>query len=257
MGKTLVKEADLFIDEVILKEKGGLNQLLTANYAFVNSQTAPIYKVAAPPGTDFVKTTLDSKERIGILTQVGFLARRALEKESNAIRRGVLVADKLLCADINTNVPADLPKLPSPTGTKTSRDIVNEKSGPGTCGAACHAEFINPSGYAFENFDAAGNFRTLDNSQPVNAGATITLRTGKVAYKGPQDFVKKITQSKDLHECMVQKAVGLLYARVLDDEDASLVRNVALKSAANLSTRELFIELLTDSRIKLRGNKGK
>ena len=257
MGKTLVQEANLFIDEVIIKENGGLNQLLNANFAFVNSQTAPIYKVAIPAGNDFVKTTLDPKERIGILTQVGFLARRALEKESSAIRRGVLVSDKLLCADITGNVPAILPKLPAPTGTKTSRDIVNEKSGPGTCGAACHAEFINPSGFAFENFDAAGNFRTLDNAQPVNAGATLTLTTGKLTYEGPQDFIKKISESKDLHECMVQKAVGLLYGRVLDKEDATLVRNVASHSAANLSTRELFIELLTDSRINLRGNKGK
>lgn len=257
MGKTLVKEAELFVDDVIIKENGGLNQLLTANYAFVNSATAPIYKVAAPSGSEFVKTTLDSKERIGILTQVGFLARRALEKESNAIRRGVLVADKLLCANITSNVPPELPKLESPTGKKTQRDIVTEKSGPGTCGAACHAEFINPSGFAFENFDAAGNFRTTDNSQPVNVEATLTLSTGKVTYNGPQDFVKKISESKDLHECMVQKALGLLYARELDKEDESLVRNIALKSAANLSTRELFIELLTDSRIKLRGNKGR
>lgn len=257
MGKTLVKEAELFIDEVIIKEKGGLNQLLTAPYAFVNSETAPFYNVPPPSGTDFVKMTLNPKERIGFLTQIGFLARRALEKESNAIRRGVLVADKLLCADITANVPAVLPTLEPPTGMKTSRDIVNEKSGPGTCGAACHTNYINPSGYAFENFDAAGNYRTTDNGQPVNAAAELTLKTGVVAYAGPQDFVKKITASSDLHNCMVEKAVGFLYAREVDPQDASLVKNIGLQSAANISTRDMFIELLSDSRIKLRGNKGK
>ncbi len=257
MGKTLVTEADLFINEVIIKEKGGLNQLLTAPYAFVNSATAPIYKVAAPSGQNFVKTTLNPNERIGFLTQVGFLARRALDKESNAIRRGVLVADKLLCANVSENVPPVLPKLEAPSGKKTSRDVVDEKTGVGTCGASCHADYINPSGYAFENFDAAGNFRTTDNDQPVNAAAKLTLRTGPISYSGPQDFVRKITASRDLHNCLVQKAVGFLYARAVGTQDSSLLQSMALKSAANIPTRDLFSEILSDNRIKLRDNKGK
>lgn len=256
MGKSLVTEADLFINEVVVKENGGINELLSAPYAFVNADTAPFYKVAAPTGSDFVKTNLNSKERIGILTQLGFLARRSLEKESNAIRRGVLVSDKLLCADITSDVPTILPELSAPTGTKTARDIVNEISGPGTCGAMCHGDFINPSGYAFENYDAAGNYRIKDNNQPINAAANLRLRRGLVAYDGPQEFIKQISSSKDLHECTIRKAVGMLYAREVDKEDLTLIQNIAKKSSESLSTRELFTEILSDSRIRIRGNGG-
>ncbi len=257
MGTVLTKEAELFIDEVVVKEKGGINQILSAPYAFVNAKTAPFYNVQAPSGDSFVKTTLNTKERIGILTQVGSLARRSEDLESNAIRRGVLVADKLLCANVSSNIPPNVGKLDPPSGMLTSRDIVNAKSGPGTCGAACHGQYINPAGYAFENYDAAGNWRTTDNGQPVNAAADLTLTTGVIHYNGPQEFIKKITQSKDLHTCLAQKAVGFMYARVVDKEDDSLVKAIAAKSADNASTRDLFIQLLTDSRIKLRGNKGK
>ncbi|MBC7661292.1 MAG: DUF1592 domain-containing protein [Chitinophagaceae bacterium] len=256
MGKTLVQESELFINEVVVKNKGGINQLLTADYAFVNSQTAPLYKVPAPAGSGFVKTTLDTNERIGILTQIGFLARRSGEKESNAIRRGVLVSDKLLCADVTTNAPTP-PKVDPPGANQTSRDVINKISGPGTCGAGCHAQYINPSGYAFENFDAAGNFRTTDNGHPVNAAATLTLKTGPVDYKGPHDFVEKLKSSSDLHTCLVKKAVGLLYARLVDTEDETLIAYLAEQSAADVSTRDMFATILMDSRIKLRGNKGK
>ncbi|RZA21914.1 MAG: DUF1592 domain-containing protein [Proteobacteria bacterium] len=257
MGQNLLTEADLFINEVVVKENGGMNQLLTAPYAFVNSETAPFYKVTAPSGKEFVKTPLNNSERIGILTQIGFLAGRALKKESNAIRRGVVVSDKLLCADITSDVPTILPELAAPSGTKTSRDIVNEVSGPGTCGAKCHGDYINPSGYAFENFDAAGNYRTTDNGQPVDAAANLRLRRGLVAYDGPQEFVKQISSSKDLHECLIRKAVGMLYAREVDKEDITLIEKIAKESSESVSTRDLFTEILSDSRIKLRGNGGK
>jgi hypothetical protein len=255
MGATLVKEANLFINDVVVKEDGGLNQLLTAPYAFVNADTAPFYNVPAPSGSDFVKTNFTNKQRMGLLTQVGFLARRSMTKDSNAIRRGAAISGNLLCAEIIEKVPENIPPLPAVKTGETARQGIETTTGAGTCGGICHSGYINPSGFPFENYDAAGNFRTMDNGKPVDSSGSLIVKAGMMPYTNAQTFLENVTKTPDLHQCMVAKAIGLLYAREVDPQDQSIVSVLASKSAHDLSTRDLFYELLIDSRIKVRGNK--
>ncbi|MBC7533477.1 MAG: DUF1592 domain-containing protein [Oligoflexus sp.] len=253
MGKALLTEADLFIKDVVIDQRGGINQILTAPYAFVNSKTAPIYGVTASMGETFEKVELNPSQRSGLLTQVGFLATRAKEKESDPIHRGVVVATNILCAELKAP-PGTFPPLPAELPGQTTRMRVEAHTGKGTCGSSCHGSVINPAGYAFENFDAAGKWRTIDNTLPVNASAEFRFPASSISYAGPVEFIKKIAERDELHRCYIQKAVELMYARQVDPQDESLIAVLSKKSAADLSTRDLFIQLLTDSRISYRGN---
>ena len=49
-------------------------------------------------------------------------------------------------------------------------------TGKGTCGEACHATLFNPLGYAFENYDAIGKYRTMNVGKPVNAADSYIVR---------------------------------------------------------------------------------
>lgn len=253
MGKTLVKEAELFIRETVVKEKGGITQILTSPYAFVNSKTAPIYGVEAPAGDTFEKVELDPSQRAGLLTQIGFLARRSKETESDPIHRGVVVATNVLCADLSAP-PGTFPPLPAELPGKTTRDRVEAHTGKGTCGSSCHGMVINPAGYAFENYDAAGKWRTMDNNLPVDSAAEFGFSASNIKFDGAVEFMKKITEREEMHRCYVKKAIELMYARQVDVQDESLIQVMANKSYKNLSTRELFYELLIDSRVSKRGN---
>jgi len=253
MGLTLVKEADLFINDVIITEKGGMNQLLTAPYAFVNAKTAPLYGIQEKLGNDFVKKELNPEQRSGILTQVGFLARRSKEAESDPIHRGVVVATNVLCAELSAP-PATFPPLPDIAPGLSTRDRVEQHTGKGTCGSTCHGDVINPAGYAFENFDAAGRWRTMDNDKPVNAAGRFGFPASSISFTNAVDFNKAIANRDELHRCYVAKAIELMYARQVDPQDESLIAVLAKRSAKNLSARDLFFQLLTDSRIAARGN---
>ena len=253
MGKTLVSEADLFIKDVIIDQRGGINQLLTAPYAFVNSKTAPLYGVQASMGETFEKIELDPSQRSGLLTQVGFLASFAKEKESDPIHRGVVVATNVLCAELKAP-PGTFPALPAEVPGQTTRMRVEAHTGKGTCGSSCHGAVINPAGFAFENFDAGGKWRESDNGLPVDPSAEFGFPASSINFAGPVEFIKKISERDELHRCYIQKAVELMYARQVDKQDESLIAVLAKKSAVNLSTRDLFIQLLTDSRIGNRGN---
>jgi hypothetical protein len=151
---------------------GTLKSLLTAPYAFINSSTAPIYGVTVS-GTGFSKVMLDPTQRAGVLTQLAFLNSQADTNEDNPVRRGLAVYENLLCGAVNPP-PAVVPPLPTtiPAG-ETTRQLFAAHA-QNACAAGCHTLF-DPPGFAFENYDAVGDYRTTDNGSPVDStGSFIT-----------------------------------------------------------------------------------
>ncbi|RYZ82414.1 MAG: DUF1592 domain-containing protein [Proteobacteria bacterium] len=78
LGDTLKREAEMFIDDVAVKNNGGITKLLTSSYTFVNDKTAPLYEVSLPGTMELTKVELDPKIRSGLITQVGWLAANAI-----------------------------------------------------------------------------------------------------------------------------------------------------------------------------------
>ena len=72
------------------------------------------------------------------------------------------------------NLPDDL----TPTGD-TNRERIDSITGEGTCGEGCHATMINPIGFALENYDALGHYRTQDNGFPIDAAVRYTFEDGR------------------------------------------------------------------------------
>lgn len=253
MNEVLVSEAELFIKDVVDTNSKGLNEILTAPYTFVNQVNAPLYGLSAT-GTAMTKVQLDTSQRAGFLTQAGFLALNATPKETDPIHRGVFSSVKITCAEL-IPPPGTLPTLPKETNAKTMRERVEAHTGKGTCGGACHGERINPAGYAFENFDAAGRWRTTDNGQPINAAAEYSFKGSLMPFDGPVNFAKTLASRMEVHSCFAGKALELLYGRVHDDGDAALIKTLAAASMAGASTKDIFLQLLIDPKTTLRVNK--
>jgi len=153
---------------------GTYKTLMTAPYAFINSTLAPIYGVPAPSGTGFQQVQLNPAQRAGILTQAAFLASQADPGRDDPVLRGLAVYENMLCGAVNPP-PAVMPPVAptAPAGT-TTRDLFEANAALGPTCASCHAIF-NPPGYAFENYDAVGAYRTVDNGSPVDStGSFIT-----------------------------------------------------------------------------------
>src|SRR5690606_6857504 len=115
--------------------------------------------------------TLPSGQRRGILTQIGFLAANSSSTNPDPIHRGIFVLDRVVC----TPVPAPpdvIPPLPTVAGQTNREAIAELTEQPGSTCAGCHKAFINPYGFAFENYGAIGAFRVQDHGFPVNAAAT-------------------------------------------------------------------------------------
>lgn len=244
--KILRTEAEMFVRDVTITRRGGLTQLLTASYTFVNDQLAPLYGLSGSYGPDFQRVELDPTQRAGFLTQIGFLSANASPRETDPIHRGVFVNLKIICAALPPP-PGVIPPLPKDEGgTMTMRERISAHTGKNTCGSGCHGTMINPAGFAFETFDAVGKWRTTDKGKPVNAADIYPFTDGAQNYDGPVQFAKVLAARPQVHQCYSGNWLEYAYGRQKAEGDTALIERVASASMGGASTKDLILKLVLE-----------
>ena len=241
LANDMKKEAQLFVENVVFADDGGVGELLTSPYTFVNAKTAQYYGLdPADYGTDFEKVDLDPKERSGFLTHLGFLASNATKREQHSIHRGVFINRRIICADL-PNPPDKIPPLPPIEGTQTNRDRVDAATGKGTCGEARHGRLINPAGFAFEHYDAMGQFHTEENGSPVDSSATYPFNDGEQTYQDAIGFDQILADQDMVHACYAKYWLEYGYGRRVQNGDTSALQELATKSRESVQTLVLAL----------------
>jgi len=228
---------------------GTLNTLYTAPYAFVNKDLAAIYGVTGP-ATGFAKVNLDPAQRAGIFTQVSFLAGIEDSVADNPVYRGLAIYTKALCGKI-AGPPANVPTVNFMPGGSTRQAY--DAHGSSTCAVSCHGLF-DPPGFAFENYDGAGRYRTMDGTVPVDA--TGTFPSPIVAAGGPGttfafndavSFVKQLAASPEAQACVARQWSRYSLGRMDDRTDLGSLQ-VAFNAGAatpGFSVRNMLTTLLS------------
>ena len=111
----------------------------------------------------------------------------------------------------------------------TNRQRVEMTTGKGTCGEACHGALFNPLGYAFENYDAIGEYRTMDQGSLVDAADSYTLDGQLQSFKNGVELSNLLANAKETHACYVAEHDELLERAGADGRRASdggLLRSV-------------------------------
>ena len=136
-------------------------ELLTADYSFLTSELAEVYRLPAPKDQfAMVKFPPDSN-RAGILGQGTFLASTAGPTDTSPTARGIFIRERLLCQHVPPPPPGVITTLPDPLvdgqNPKGRRQLMVEHVENPTC-ASCH-RLMDPIGFGFEHFDAIGQYR--------------------------------------------------------------------------------------------------
>lgn len=249
LGADMKREAEMFIDHVVFEQEGGIREILTSTTSFVNDGLAAIYGLQGSFTTDFVKVDLDPKERSGFLTRAGFLASNATKLEQHSIHRGVFINRRILCA-VLPDPPNNIPPLPPPTASQTNRDRVDGHTGKGTCGAGCHGTLINPAGFAFEHYDAIGQYQTEEKGLPINSADTYPLAGGSITYQDAIEFDGRIAESDQVHECYARSWLEYGYGRAHGDGDLETIKE--LGKASRKGTKALILALTQTSAFRTR-----
>jgi hypothetical protein len=235
--QAMLKETREFASDLLMKGDGRLQSLLTSPKGFVDAGLAAVYKAGTATGP----TALNEAQRAGILTQATFLAAHAKADETYPIGRGKTVADRLLCRDLPLP-PDDIPDPKPPAEGLTTRERFAEH-GVNPCAFACHS-VIDPLGFAFENYDAIGGWRTTDQGKPVDATGTINIDGADKKFNNAIELTRHLAASQEVMDCMARQ--WFRYAlrkkeRTGDEPSLKWAQEVFRKSEGDL--RELVVAL--------------
>jgi hypothetical protein len=166
------RELDLFVGSII-REKRSVLELLTADYTFVNERLALHYGIPNIYGSHFRRVTGLDETRRGLLGKGGILLITSHADRTSPVVRGKWILENLLGLTVQPP-PANVPQLKERQDgekPKTMREQMEEHRANPVC-ASCH-KTLDPIGFALENFDAVGAWRTHDAGVPIDASGQL------------------------------------------------------------------------------------
>jgi hypothetical protein len=197
----------------------------------------------AASGTALQRTNLNPAQRAGFLTQGSFLALNGSPDGSNPVLRGKAVLTKLLCHPLPPP-PANVPPPAPASAGGTTRDRF-EMHDLNPCAAGCH-QLMDPFGFAFENFDGIGQYRTTDNGLPVDATGSITLDGASQNFSNAVGLAGLLAKSPEVRACFSGEWSRFGLSRVDTPADAvSLEATAAAFSSDTASLQNLMIAVAT------------
>ena len=236
------RETELLFSH-IMRGNHSVLELLSADYSFVNEPLASHYGINGVKGKNFRSVSLRGTHRGGILGHASILTITSDPNRTSPVKRGKYVLENIL----GTPPPAPPPDVPplSESGkiSGTLRDQFMKHRQDPAC-ASCH-KLMDPIGFAFENYDAIGRYRTKDNGLPIDAGGK--LETGE-SFDNATDLRRILFSQKQEYfaRCMTEKMLTYALGRGLEYYDKRTIdRIVARLKGNNYRFNELVQGIVT------------
>lgn len=204
VASDLRESMEWFIDELASQPKSDLRMLLTADYLYLNGSLAPLYGSDLPSDAPFQKVAMPRERWSGILSHPFLMSSLAYHNASSPVHRGVFLAKRVLGRSLRPPVDAIIPVSEETAPGMTTRERVAMQTGGAMC-QSCH-RVINPLGFALENYDALGRFRTEELGKGVDAsGQYITSQGERIEFRGVRDLADFLSQSQEVRSSLVRQ----------------------------------------------------
>jgi len=195
------KETELFLLSQLRDDRDPVD-LWSAGYTFLNEQLARHYGVPGVTGPQFRRVALTAPERAGLLGQGSVLMVTSRHQHgvdagyTTPATRAKWVRLHYFGAPLPGGFPGAQPVKPELPITPQTRTLPAEPC------VNCHRNFF-PIGYALENFDPIGRWRTQDQVGPVDASGAFVDGTStngvvelrRVLLQYPEAFRTTLVES--------------------------------------------------------------
>ncbi|GIT67120.1 MAG: hypothetical protein Ct9H300mP25_05920 [Acidobacteriota bacterium] len=200
LRNAMVRETELFFESQV-REDRPIDELLRADYTFLNEQLADHYGVTGIYGNRFRRTAWTDDRRHGLLGHASVLTVTSYANRTSVVLRGKWVLETLLGSP-PPPPPPNVPPLAENDRRNPSslRERMEQHRSSPVC-ASCHRR-MDPLGFAMEHFDAIGRWRETDGGAEINA--TITLSDAVIDHPrafreallsdGDNEFVRTVTE---------------------------------------------------------------
>jgi mono/diheme cytochrome c family protein len=219
-------ETELFFESIMRGDRSVLD-LLAADYTFVNERLAKHYGIPYVYGSHFRRVTLTNDARRGLLGKGGLLLVTSRADRTAPVLRGKWILENVL----GTPPPPPLPNVPpleagADEAPRTLRERMERHRSSPAC-AGCH-KVMDPLGFALENFDATGAWRTREAGLPLDASGQLADGTqvdGVVALRNAL-----LARSDVFVHTLTEKLMTYALGRGLQYYDMPVVRDIGRKA---------------------------
>lgn len=247
------EELSLLFSSVMLDSGRSFRDLYAPGLTYVNNALSNHYGTGAPTqpnaqGYGYVNPT----NRGGLLLSGAFLTLHGDSDEASPIRRAVNIRRDLLCQDFpppppgvdvgRTNKEGELKEFLAHPKT-TNRMANHRMTEDGNC-RMCHAETINPLGFALEDYDTVGRFRTTDrNGNTIDAnGAVYSPHLQLQLFHDPERDMERydVNGGRELALMMAEGELSGLAKTCLASQMVSLTTGLDYASILGASRSEVI-----------------
>ena len=223
-------ELAMFVESVIREDRSVLD-LLSADYTFVNERLALHYGIPNVRGDQFRRVTLTDQNRWGLFGKGGVLLSTSYANRTAPVIRGAWILENILGTPPAAPPPDVEAFQENKDGekAKTIRAIMEQHRSKPTCNA-CHG-VMDPLGFALENFDAIGEWRSQDRWAGIPIDASGELIDG-TKVSGPADLRKALLKrSPQFVQTLTEKLMTYALGRSVEYYDMPTVRQIVRDAA--------------------------
>jgi len=217
------RETELLFDSIIREDRNVLD-LMTSNYTFMNERLARHYGITGIYGSQFRRVSVSDPARRGLLGQGSFLAVTSHAERTSPVLRGKWILENILGLSVPPP-PPDVPPLKERVDgekPRTMREQMAEHRANPAC-ASCH-KVMDSIGFALENFDAVGAWRSQDANAPVDASGDLADGSH---VNGVVELREALLKKPDLFVgTMTEKLMTYALGRGIDYRDMPAVRMI-------------------------------
>jgi hypothetical protein len=218
------QETERFFAHIVRHNRSAL-ELLDSNYTFVNETLARHYGIAGVTGEAFRLVTLANRRRGGVLTQASVLTLTANPNRTSPVKRGQWILQQLLGTP-PPPPPPDVAKLDESREAADAASLRERLEAHRTqpeC-ASCHQQ-MDPLGFALENYDAVGRFRTTDGAFRIDPSGELI---GGRKFADIQELKQLLTSTatRKFARCLIENMMTYALARGLEAYDYCTVEEI-------------------------------
>ena len=240
LKSAMLRETELFFESV-LRENRSVLELIDTNYTFLNETLAKHYGIADTVGNwmgqpaskpdgkpiqgdTFQRVSLQDRNRGGLITQASVLAVTSNPTRTSPVKRGRWILEQFLGSP-PPPPPPNVPELPSKSedvSTASLRKRMEVHRQNPAC-ANCHAK-MDPIGFALENYDAVGAYRTKDGAFDIDASGEFADGS---KFSGPGDLKSIIlAKREDFVRCLAEKMLTYALGRGVEYYDRPTIEKI-------------------------------
>lgn len=230
----------------VLRGNRSVLELIDCDYTFVNERLARHYGMEGVVGEEFRRVPLEDRRRGGVMTQASVLTLTSNPNRTSPVKRGQWILQQLL----GTPPPPPPPEVPKLDESREASDASSlrdrlevHRTNP-AC-ATCHNQ-MDPLGFALEQYDAVGRWRTSDGEFPIDPSGE--LAGGKV-FSDAEELRSLLatSYSKQFTRCLVENFLTYALGRGLVADDHCTVEEIRKRLVADGYRARTIIDQIVDS----------